>query len=333
MTINETEAACIVERVDATQSAAWDAFVAASNDGTLFHRLGFLRYHGARFAGAEHFLEIRRKQRQIGVWPLALLERDGRVCALSPYGSSYGGPALAEPLGLFACRDVLGAVTGYVAAQGAREFRVTLPPRACSRVHSDTFRFALMEAGFRCTNRDITSVIPVDPALPEHTQLADHRGEWERRVRKARKLGVETRHDVPLDDFWVTLEATFRKHGLKPTHTRDELGWLARELPGQVYASCAYLEGKPVAGVCYFVQNSRVLGTFYLCQDPEHQATQAQSALLFDGLAHAREQGFAWIDLGTASVGMKAYDPIFRFKETLGAVGQFRETYVLALTA
>lgn len=327
--IHDTESTCAVIRVDGAQELEWDKFVSTSNDGTLFHRQEFLRYHGTRFAGREHFLEIQRKRRRIGVWPMALIDRGGRMCALSPYGSSYGGPALAEPLSLFACRDVLGAVISYVKQQGALEFRLTLPPPACSRVYSDTFRFALMEAGFCCTNRDITSVIPIDPALPEHPQFVAHLSEWERRARKARKLGIKIRQNAPLDDFWHTLEVTFRKHGLKPTHTRDELGWLEREMSGQVYASCAYLGDAPVAGVCYFVQNSRVLGTFYLCQDPEYQNTQAQSALLLDGLVCAREQGFAWIDLGTSSVGMKAYDPVFRFKETLGSLGQFRETYVL----
>jgi len=333
MTANETEAPCRAIRVGGEHAVSWDAFVATSNDGTLFHRQAFLRYHGARFAEAEHFLEIHRNKKLVGVWPLALLECDGHLCALSPYGSSYGGPALGEALGLFACRDVLEAVIDYIVVRGAREFRVTLPPRCCSGIHSDTFRFALLEAGFRCTNRDISSVIPVDPALPEHAQLAAHRNEWERRARKARRLGVETRRAAPLDDFWLTLEATFRKHGLKPTHTRDELAWLTRELPGQVYFSCAYLKDHPVAGVCYFVQNFRVLGTFYLCQDPDHRATQAQSALLLDGLTHAREQGFAWMDLGTSSISMKANDAIFRYKETLGSIGQFRETYVLELPA
>jgi hypothetical protein len=329
VTSNAAEATCIVRRIERDAADDWDAFVARSNDGTLFHEVAFLRYHGDRFAQAEHLLAIERKRRQVAVWPLALLMRDGRLSALSPYGASYGGPALAEAVGMLGAREILAATIDYVRAQGAREFRVTLPPRACSGIHSDTFRLAMHEAGFQCTNRDITSVIAVDERLPESRQLAMRRAEWERRARRAQREGVRIVDNAPLADFWTTLEATVRKHGQTPTHTRDELDWLARELPRRVYFACAYLDDKPVAGVCYFAHNARVLGTFYLCQDPEHQATQAMSALLLEGLRQAKEDGFAWIDLGTSSVGMKAHDSIFRFKETLGSIGQFRETYVL----
>ena len=322
---------CVIVLEGDPAAIGWDEFVENSNDGTLFHQLRFLRYHGDRFSGCEHFLSIQRKKKRIGVWPLALVEHDGELCALSPYGASYGGPVLREALGLSAYRDVINAAVAYVANAGAREFRLTLPLRACSRVYTETFRFALMEAGFSCVNRDISSVIPLDPNLPEFAQVASHRAEWERRARKAVKFGVTIRRNPPIEDFWEVLNVTFAKHGRSPTHSFEELQWLARELPESILFSCAYLADKPVAGVCYFVQNRRVTGTFYLCQDPEYQATQAQSALLLDGFQHAQELGFMWMDLGTSSVQMKAYDSIFRFKETLGAVGQFRETYVLRL--
>lgn len=331
LNVIETNAECSVLREIDPDSSGWDDFVEQSNDGTLFHRVAFLRYHGERFSDAEHFLSVYRKQKRIGVWPLAFVERDGELCALSPYGASYGGPALREALGLSACRDVINAAVAYVVNAGAKEFRVALPLRACSRIYTETFRFALMEAGFSCVNRDISSVIPLDPNLPEFAQVASQRSEWERRSRKAFKFGVSVCRNAPIEHFWSVLNLTFAKHGKSPTHTFEELQWLASELPESVLFSCAYLGGKPIAGVCYFVQNQRVVGTFYLCQDPEYQAAQAQSALLLDGFQYAQEMGFMWMDLGTSSVQMKAYDSIFRFKETLGAVGQFRETYVLRL--
>jgi hypothetical protein len=331
LNVVDSKSECSVLREIDPSTSGWDDFVEQSNDGTLFHRIDFLRYHGARFSGVEHFLSIYRKQKRVGVWPLAIVGHDGKLCALSPYGASYGGPALREALGLSACRDVIGAAVAYVANAGVKEFRVTLPLRACSRVYSETFRFALMEAGFSCVNRDISSVIPLDPNLPEFAQVASHRSEWERRARKAAKSGVTIRRNAPIADFWEVLNVTFAKHGRSPTHSFEELEWLARKLPESILFSCAYLAGKPVAGVCYFAQNTRVVGTFYLCQDPEYQTVQAQSALLLDGFEQAQSLGYCWMDLGTSSVNMQAYDSIFRFKETLGAIGQFRETYLLRL--
>jgi len=325
----ERQTACSVLREVEPDGNGWDDFVEQSNDGTLFQMLGFLRYHGNRFFGAEHFLSVFRKNKRVAVWPLAIIERDGVARALSPYGASYGGPALKEPLGLSACRDVIGEVVEYVKSAGVKEFVVTLPLRACSEVHTETFRFALMEAGFICVNRDISSVLALCPTVAEYSYAKAHRAEWERRARKAHKAGVVVRRSAPIENFWQTVGVTFAKHGKSPTHTLEELQWLASYLPEKIFFSCAYLDEKPIAGVCYFAQNSRVIGSFYLCQDPEHQSTQAQSALLLDGYDHAQSLGHRWLDLGTSSVQMTAYDSIFRFKETLGAVGQFRETYSL----
>lgn len=309
----------------------WDEWVDSSNEGTIFHKKGFLSYHGDRFENSEIFLSIHRKKKRVALWSLALVERNGELCALSPYGGSYGGPAIQGVMGLTACRDIISSVVEHVANAGAKEFRITLPIRACSLIYTETFRFALLEAGFSCVNRDISSVIPLGADLVEYSHVQSHRSEWERRARKASKLGVVVRRAAPIQDFWQTLTATFKKHGMKPTHTFEELQWLAAELPDKVFFSCAYLEEKPIAGVCYFAQNSRVVGTFYLCQDPEYQALQAQSALLLDGFEQAQSLGYCWMDLGTSSVNMQAYDSIFRFKETLGAIGQFRETYMLRL--
>lgn len=331
--LEEPEKKCVISLADRSQSQEWDEFIESTNDGTLFHLRSFLNYHGEKFSEKEYFLQIRRKNKWIAAWPLAVvLNNNNKLCALSPYGGSYGGPALKEVLSLSASREVIKSAIEFVAGLGVQEFKITLAPRACSQVYSETFRFALMEAGFRCSNRDISSLIPLDTKLSEYKHLLDLFPEWERRVRRSQKFEVKVRHDVPASDFWPTLVATFKKHEKIPTHSLEELIWLKRNLPNRVFFSCAYIDEKAVAGICYFVHNNHVINTFYLCQDPEFQATQAQSALLMHGFLWAKSRGYLWIDLGTSSVGMIAYDSIFRFKETLGSVGQFRESYVLEIS-
>src|SRR3954470_17511700 len=74
-----------------------DAYVADSVDGTLFHRLRFLAYHGSRFAGRERHLVFREgTERVLAVLPLAIETTGGVTEARSPFGASVGGPALAR---------------------------------------------------------------------------------------------------------------------------------------------------------------------------------------------------------------------------------------------
>ena len=86
--------------------------------------------------------------------------------------------------------------------------------------------------------------------------------------RKARNCQVRIVQHAPIDDFWRAMDATFAKHGTKPTHTQEEYTLLASRFPGRIWADVAYLDATPVAGVGYFAINRRVNSSFYLCQDP-----------------------------------------------------------------
>lgn len=45
-----------VVKYPADQSVRWDAFMARSSEGTIFHQLNFLAYHRERFRQREHHL-------------------------------------------------------------------------------------------------------------------------------------------------------------------------------------------------------------------------------------------------------------------------------------
>ena len=89
----------------------------------------------------------------------------------------------------------------------------------------------------------------------------------------------------------------------------------------------AYFENKAVAAICYFAINNLVNSSFYLSQEPESQKKQALSLLVYQGLQNARDQGFQAFDFGTSSINRRGRTNIFKFKESFGAIGQFRTTY------
>jgi hypothetical protein len=303
----------------------WDAFVAQANEGTLFHRLDFLAYHGDRFRGQEYHLAWYKGEQLFAVMPAALFQDDGRRVARSPYGGSYGGPIFAKPVGYDDGRSVVRSLLHHLADVGVTACTLTLPIQCCYARYSDTFRFCLLEQGFRCVNRDVSSVVHLGGEGP------GFRGGTSRSrnmARKAAKAGVVTAHRGSLTDFWAVLEMTYQKHGTAPTHTLQEYQWLARHFPEGVYADVAYLDGRPIAGAGCFIINRRVNSSFYLCQDPEFQNVQALSLLVSEALARSQDNGFRQFDFGTSSFRMQARDNIFRFKESFGAVGHFRETYL-----
>jgi hypothetical protein len=313
-----------VDRYETALAESWDSLVENSNGGTIFHRLEFLQYHGQRFRQHEHQLGWHKGQTLFGIMPMAVFVEEGRLVARSPYGASYGGPVFQRPLSYSESQQVVGSLMEYFAGLEIAACKLTLPIPCCYDKYSETFRLVLLEYGFRCTNRDISSVVCLDTDHPVSETMTSRARNM---ARKARKLGVSYTHRGNVLDFWAVMERTFEKHGTSPTHTLEEFQWLCDHLSGRVYVDVAYLDEVPVAGIGFFVINRRVDSSFYLCQDPEFQSTQALSLLIYEALSRCQEGGYSWFDFGTSSIHMQGRENLFRFKESFGAVGWFRDTY------
>jgi len=306
------------------QFAAWNKFVKKSNEGTLFHDLNFLAYHGDRFNKQEHHLIIYKGSSLYSVMPLAIFEENDRRVAKSPYGGSYGGPVFIDPQNYQDSLEIIWSILNYLKQKNVDELQLTLPVSACYCKYSETFRLALMESGFDCINRDISSAVCLETGKAVAKAMTSRARNM---ARKAQKLSVEVVRRASVKDFWYVMNATFEKHGTKPTHTASEFFCLHERMPERIYVDVAYLEKTPIAGTGYFIINNRVKNAFYFCQDPQRQQLQALSLLIHDALIQAQLEGYRWFDFGTSSVNMQGRSNIFRFKESFGAIGIFRETY------
>lgn len=313
-----------VESYSGRPESVWNDLVESGDGGTIFHRLDFLSYHGERFAANVHHLGILKGTTLVGVMPMAVFDTPTGREASSPYGASYGGPVFAHPLEYSAARQVGAALVAYLRGAGVAKLTMTLPIAPCYREYCETFRLALVEESFACTNREISSVVDLRAAA-DVAEIVTSRAR--NMSRKAVACGVRIVTDAPPADFWRAMEATFAKHGSSPTHTFEQFALLHERFGQRIYADVAYLGDTPVAGVGYFVINGRVNSSFYLCQDPAHQSCQAQSLLVMHALEQSKKAGFAWFDFGTSSRGGRGVENIFQFKESFGARGLFRETY------
>jgi hypothetical protein len=302
----------------------WDHFVEQADGGTIFHRLDFLAYHGGRFASQESHLVFLDGDTLLAVMPMAVLADAGGPCAYSPYGGSYGGPVFMRHPSYHQSQALVAALVAFLHDQGITKLRVTMPIAPAYTQPSDTFRFALLESGFVCRQRDISSVVPLSAEKPVEQALTSR---VRNMVRKSRKEAVEVVPRGSLEDFWLLMDLTFAKHGTHPTHAKREWAWLMDHFPQSIFVDVAYHHGLPVAGVGYLEINRHLHSSFYFCQDPSRQHLQGLSLLICEGLARCHAEGYAWFDFGTSSVNMKARPGIFLFKEGFGAIGAFRETY------
>jgi hypothetical protein len=306
--------------------AVWDAFVEESNNGTVFHRLGFLAYHGDRFAARAHPIAWTKGDALHAVMPLALFPEDGGLVARSPFGASYGGIAVREGLSLQRAGELVGSLPEYLRAQGATKLVVTPPPKLCFARADDYLEFQLLRIGATCVRSELTSYIPV-----EEEPLEGFRHSAVKAVRKAIAHDVRVEESDDVDTFYDILTENRGRFGAVPTHSRDEIRWLLENLPDHIKLFLARRDGAAIAGSLVFRVNRRAILDFYWAHLEEHQGLRPVSLLVYEITRWARRNGFAWFDFGTQTVDMVPREGSTRFKETFGAVGAFRSTYELAL--
>ena len=296
-----------------------------SDNKTLFHELDFLKYHDDRFEANEHNLLVVKGETPVGILPLGIFEENGQRIAKSPYGASYGGPVFQFRTNYSDLNKISVEFSNYLKIHDIDKCYMILPLNICNSLPDETFKFTLMEQGFKCINRDISHVVNIQSGIDINAQLNMR---VRNKIKKAAKVNFELQKMCDVTDFYLVLEKTHEKLGTKPTHTLAELRWLNEKMPQRIYFHMAYIESKPVAGICFFVVNKLVNSSFYLSQDPEHQNLQLLTFLIADALRECQETGYKWFDFGTSSANQIARSNLFSFKENFGAIGMFRETYL-----
>jgi CelD/BcsL family acetyltransferase involved in cellulose biosynthesis len=306
--------------------ASWNAFVASSNNGTLFHRLDFLAYHGSRFTNEAHHLAWTKGGSLQAVMPLGIFRAGGRTIARSPFGASYGGIVVPRTLSLARARELVDSLLAYLRARGVAALSWVPSPGFYCEQHNDYVEFFLLKAGARVVGHELTSYAAVCDETARDFRHAAVKG-----VRKARESGVTVAESRDVDSFWDILAANRAKFDATPTHSRDEIEWLLTRLPDDVKLFLASVDGAPVAGSLVFRLNPRVIMDFYWAHRDEWQHVRPVSLLVHEILGWARASGVSWFDFGTQTIDLEPVEGSTRFKETFGALGVFRRKWEIDL--
>jgi len=309
-------------------SGAWDAFVEEADNGTLFHRLSFLDYHGERFAAQANHVAWTKGDALHALMPLGLFEEEGGLVARSPFGASYGGIVTRRDLSFHRARELVGSLVTYLRELGVRKLIVTPPPKLCFEHPHDYLEFHLLKEGAACVVSELTSYIPV-----QEDPLPGFRHAAVKAIRKARANGVRVETNDAVDDFYPILKANRDALGVVPTHSAEEIRWLLKHLPDDIKLFMAYKDDVAIAGSLVFRVNRRAILDFYWAHLSEYQALRPVSLLVYEITRWAARNGHRWFDFGTHTLRMIPQEGSTRFKETFGAVGAFRSTYELELSA
>ena len=304
----------------------WDGLVWSSPYGTIFHTLKFLSYHPA---GRFEFMHLgaRDERELVAVLPGGRAAADGLEVFKSPLGASFGGFVFSTP-DLRRMIETARAMHRHLADAGFGAVEMMLPPSCYYSLGDENIRYMMTAAGYELYARDATSVIPLEMFDGHSIQ-----GVLARNIRKAGRSGVEVEPagGGDLEAFYGVLAKNLAAKGIEPTHSLEEVEYLAGAFPDRVVVFAARAGGEVVGGCLVMVCNDRVGLAFYICDDPDRRPLTVAETALYRAALWLKDRGVSFFDLGTVSRGADINWGLVQFKSKFGSRTFVREHYRLNL--
>ncbi|MGI8559973.1 MAG: GNAT family N-acetyltransferase [Luteimonas sp.] len=308
-----------VERYRPQLAPDWNAFVAASRNGTFLLDRGYMDYHADRFH--DHSLVLRDGSANM-VALLPANEHDGVLH--SHAGLTYGGLVLGPGSGAADAIETLETVRAYLSDQGLTSLHYKTIPWIYHRQPAEEDRYALFRAGARLTRRDVLSVVAREDRLRYQERRA-------RGIKAARKAGVEVGGSVDYAGFWPLLADNLQtRYGVAPVHSLPEIQSLHERFPDRIRLFTAHQENAVVAGSVIY-ESHRVAHVQYISASDAGRRMHALD-LLFDALLTGPYVDKPYFDFGISNeqAGQVLNVGLAEQKEGFGARSVVHDYYELS---
>ena len=314
-----------VEKFSAPKVELWDDFVDQSFNGTIFNKQQFLSYHDPnRFK--DNSLLFLENGNVFSVFTANIYQEDFLI---SHQGASFGG-FVYKNLSLENALKLCTALVNYAKENKIKYIKMTEAPVIYSHPFNQNMHFALIKNGFTITQAELTSVVQLD--FLKVNILESYNPKARTNVKKAIKEKIEISFSDDFSAFYTMMLENFNsRHGIKPTHSLQEILKLREIFPENILLLAAFKDQVMIAGSLLFICNPRVLMTFYLVNDFRFQILRPLNLLVYELTKWAVSKNFRFIDFGTITSNMEINKGLTQFKENFSATGVFRNSLEISL--
>lgn len=273
----------------------WDAFVRESKNGTFLLERNFMDYHSDRFSDCS--LMLYEDNELVGLFPANWDEKQRTVH--SHQGLTYGGLIIDASCTMHRVMEMMQAILLWCIDYLQAERLVYKPiPYIYSTCAAEEDLYALFKAGAKLKTRGVSTVIQASNPL---------------RMRKTRTQGAKKAIENglyidrmqeedwdALKSFWAILtDVLERYHGVRPTHTFEEMQLLMTRFPQQIKLFLVRREKEILAGGLMFITR-QVAHTQYLATSDAGRELGALD-LLLRHLISERFKQFNYFDFGIST--------------------------------
>ncbi len=307
----------------------WDAFVEASNNGTMFHLQRFFDYHKPDKFKFNHLIFL-EKNRIAAVLPGSLLKNN---VFESPIGASYGS-IVTKDLKFNKAMQIVSTLLEYGRQKGIKEFLLTPAPLIYEMYPNQNLDFALLWQGFKYQLHYISSAIKLDKSLEIISRFQATVRRNIRKTLKDKNIRVEINNRY--DEFYPILLKNKARHNIKPTHSYEDLLKLKELLPCKLKLFMVYYKDIPIGGSLMFYPNKNVALCFYNMLLYEYSQYKPIQRVMYEVVKDATQLGYKYVDIGVSqdtSVNnpMTPSMSLIEFKEKFDAKTIMRNTFHIKL--
>jgi hypothetical protein len=314
-----------IQQYTESQREEWDTFVEQSNNGTMFHLQSFLDYHPKGKFKFNHLM-IRKDGKLIGVLPGGLNENNA---FWSPVGASYGS-IVTKDIHFATALEIVDALLAYGYEQNWNEMFMIPPPIIYNKHYNQHIEYAFLYRKFGFELHYISHAIDLKHG-ENYLQFFDKTARKTiRKIRRESKIRIEDSNDY--ETFNKILLSNKAKHGVKQTHSLNDMLRIAELLPDKVKLMLVYYDDIPIAGSWLFLTNPQVVLCFYNMLLYEYEYLKPIYLIMDETVRWSIENGYKWVDIGV-SQDTKADDPmtpslnLIKFKERFDSRGVLRTTF------
>lgn len=279
-----------IRRYTAERADEWNAFVAASKNGTFLFDRRYMDYHGDRFEDCS--LMVYFKSRLYALLPANRLDDT----LYSHQGLTYGGLVMSDSSTTALVRELFREMNDWLRDAGVRKVVYKHVPWIYASLPAEEDLFALANVcRASLSSRDVGSVVMLNRRLKFSTLRS-------RCVKKALKAGVEIRESQDCSEFWPLLEANLKaKYDARPVHSLGEIALLRSRFPRQIRLFVACREGRVIGGTLLYIC-ARTVKTQYISANEEGRRVGALDLLFTTLMDQCSENGAEYFDFGTSNL-------------------------------
>ena len=309
-----------VRRYEPNDFSLWNDFVHQAKNATfLFHR-DFMEYHSDRFD--DYSLMVFNESALVAILPAN--KKDDVVH--SHQGLTYGGFVFRENIKATSVHQIFLAVINFLKMNTVKEFYIKpILPFYAKQNFLEIDCFIIQNKG-KLYRKDLNLVVDLTRELCISKSKLKH-------FRKPITQQLEMKKEKSFHLFWeeVLIPRLSEKHQVNPVHTHEEMAYLEKKFPQNIFQYNAYFEGQIVAGITIF-EFDGVIKSQYGATTALGEKLRALD-FLFINLIQQSVGKFQYFDMGTVTEnhGSSFNEGLLNQKQELGCMVYAQDFYKIML--